>query len=129
MRPATHNPVNSRGFGAPEAGPGEPFLYGSRFRLKAGFEINPAWSPALRVILQAMKDYGIIHIDGGPRMIIASNDTFSEHNWSDPDIGMNPFQLVGSAELSWLDFELVSDTSQVGSMVETTCSRTPINEF
>ena len=129
VRPATHNPVNSRGFGEPEAAPGEAMLYGSRFRLNASFEINPSWSPALRVVLQALKDYGMIHIDGGPRMIIASNDFFSEHNWSDPDIAMNPFQLSGVAELSWQDFELVSDTSQVGSMVDTTCSREPINEF
>ena len=104
-------------------------LYGSRFRLNASFEINPSWPPALRVVLQALKDYGMIHIDGGPRMIIASNDFFSEHNWSDPDIAMNPFQLTGVAELSWQDFELVSDTSQVGSMVDTTCSREPINQF
>lgn len=129
VRPATHNPVNARGFGAPESAPGEAMLYGSRFRLNADFEIDSSWPPALRVVLQALKEYGMIHIDGGPRMIIASNDAFSEHNWSDPDIRMNPFDLTGIARLSWEDFELVSDTTQVGSMVETSCSREPINEF
>lgn len=128
-RPATHNPINSRGFGSPEAAPGEAMLYGSRFRLNANFEIDPSWPPALRVVLQALKEYGMIHIDGGPRMIIASNDGFSEHNWSDPDIRMSPFDLSGIANLSWQDFELVSDPTQVGSMLETTCSREPVNEF
>ena len=129
VRPATHNPIVTRFWGEHEPGPGEPMMYGSRFRLKASFEINPDWPPGLRVVLQALKDYGMQHIDGGPRMIIASNDYTSQFNWSDPDINLGPFQLSGISRLSWKDFELVSDTSQVGSMLDTSCTRTPINEF
>ena len=128
-RPATHNPLRRPGYGEPDSAPGSPMLYGSRFRLRGDFAIDPNWPQALKVILQALKDYGMIHIDGGPRMIITSNDSLSEHNWSDPDINLNPFDLTGIADIHWEDMELVSDPAQVGSMNDTNCSRTPINEF
>ena len=128
-RPATHNPLFSAGWGSAEAGPGQPMLYGSRFRLRKSFEIKPEWPGAIKVILQALKDYGMLHIDGGPRMIILSNDSQSPFGWTDPDINLNPFDLTGKAGLAWQDFELVSDSSDIGSMVDTKCSRTPINEF
>ena len=104
-------------------------MYGSRFRLRNDFVIDSAWPKGLRVILQALKDYGMIHIDGGPRMIITSNDSLSAHSWTDPDINVNPFDLTGIGGLTWSDLELVSDTKKVGSMNETSCSRIPINEF
>ena len=104
-------------------------MYGSRFRLRSDFVINPNWPGGLRVILQALKDYGMIHIDGGPRMIITSNDALSEHSWNDPEITLNPFDLTGIGGLTWSDLELVSNPNQVGSMVDTSCTRTPINEF
>ncbi len=128
-RPATHNPLRSPGWGPTEAGPGTPMMYGARFRLRADFVINPAWPAGLKVIAQALKDYGMIHIDGGPRMIITSNDALSAHSWNDPDIQLNPFDLTGIGGATWSDFELVSDAAQVGSMNDASCSRTPINEF
>ena len=128
-RPATHNPLRLPGWGNPEQGPGTPMMYGSRFRLRSDFVINPNWPGGLRVILQALKDYGMIHIDGGPRMIITSNDALSEHSWNDPEITLNPFDLTGIGGLTWSDLELVSNPNQVGSMVDTSCTRTPINEF
>ncbi len=129
VRPATHNPLRSPGWGEPEAGPGTPMMYGSRFRLRADFAIDPAWPKALRVILQALKDYGMIHIDGGPRMIITSNDSLSAHSWNDPDINLNPFDLTGIGGVTWSDLELISDSKKVGSMNDTICSRIPINQF
>lgn len=128
-RPATHNPLRSPGWGPTEAGPGIPMMYGSRFRLRADFVIRDEWPGALRVILQALKDYGMVHIDGGPRMIITSNDFLSEHSWNDPDIKLNPFDLTGIAGINWADMELVSDPQAVESMNDTVCTRTPINEF
>lgn len=128
-RPATHNPLRKPGWGDAEAGPGKPMLYGSRFRLSKSFVINPEWPAALKVILQALKDYGMVHIDGGPRMIIVSNDSQSPFGWVDPDINLNPFDLTGKAKLRWENFELVSNYDDIGSMADTTCSRTPINEF
>jgi len=128
-RPATHNPLRSPGWGEPEAAPGTPMLYGSRFRLRGDFVIDPAWPKGLRVILQALKDYGMIHIDGGPRMIITSNDALSAHSWNDPDINLNPFDLTGIGGVTWNDLELVSNSRTAESMNDTSCSRIPVNEF
>jgi len=104
-------------------------MYGSRFRLRADFVIREEWPQGLKVILQALKDYGMIHIDGGPRMIITSNDALSAHSWNDPDIQLNPFDLTGIGGVNWADLELVSNPQSVGSMNDTTCTRTPFNEF
>lgn len=122
-RPATHNPLVSSRWGAPEPGPGKPMRYGSHFRLDQGFRISPRWPAALKVVLQALKDYGMYHIDGGPRMIITSNDAFSEHSWNDPDIALNPHDLTQIAGLSWNDFELVSQAGAAGSMAGSSCRR------
>jgi len=125
-RPATHNPISSRGWGEAQQAPGEPLVYGSRLRLSADFEIQSHWPPSLRVVLTALKKYGMFHIDGGPRLFIASNDAMSPYDWDDPDIRLNPYTLSGIAKLSWTDFELVSDYENVGSMVKTHCRRRPL---
>ncbi len=127
-RPATHNPLRSPGWGEAEAAPGQPMRYGSLFRLRQDFRISRWWPPSLKVILQALKDYGMYHIDGGPRMIITSNDAFSEHHWDDPDIALNPFDMTQKARLSWEDFELVSAPDQVGRMGGSDCNRQQIDE-
>jgi len=127
-RPATHNPLRSSGWGEAEAAPGQPMRYGSHFRLRQDLRISPYWPPSLRVILQALKDYGMYHIDGGPRMIITSNDAFSEHHWDDPDIALNPFDMTQTAKLSWEDFELVSNPNEVGRMGRRDCQRRPVVE-
>ena len=127
-RPATHNPIVSVRWGDAEPGPGKPMRYGSHFRLDQGFRISPRWPASLRVILQALKDYGMYHIDGGPRMIVTSNDAFSEHHWDDPDIALNPHDMTTIAGLSWKDFELVSVAGAAGSMRSTDCRRRPQRE-
>lgn len=127
-RPATHNPLVSSRWGNAEPGPGQPMRYGSHFRLDQGFRISPRWPASLRVILQALKDYGMYHIDGGPRMIITSNDAFSEHSWNDPDIALNPYDMTQIARLSWKDFELISVAGRVGRMDRQGCRRRQIVE-
>lgn len=127
-RPATHNPLRSPGWGEAEEAPGKPMRYGSHFRLRADFRISPYWPASLRVILQALKDYGMYHIDGGPRMIITSNDAFSAHSWNDPDIALNPFDMTGKAKLKWQDFELVSAEGDVGRMGRRECGRKQVVE-
>ncbi len=122
-RPATHNPLVSSRWGKHLPAPGQPMRYGSHFRLSKEFQISPEWPPALKVILQALKDYGMYHIDGGPRMIVASHDAFSAHHWRDPDILLNPHDLTQIAHLSWKDFELISAEGETGSMVRRNCSR------
>ncbi len=122
-RPATHNPLSNRNWGPAAEAAGQPMRYGSHFRLDQGFRISPQWPASLRVILQALKDYGMYHIDGGPRMIITSNDAFSEHSWNDADIALNPYDMTSIAKLSWENFELVSAEGAVGSMTRKVCQR------
>ena len=122
-RPATHNPIRSPGWGRPEAGPGIPMMYGSRLRLRSDFEIDRRWPKSLQVVLTALKHYGMLHIDGGPRFIIASNDAYSAHHWDDPDIALDPYLLSQRARLSWTDFELLSDYKTAGSMARRSCRR------
>jgi|GEM_PF-2237478 len=122
-RPATHNPLTSNRWGPPQSAPGQAMRYGSHFRLEKDFEILPSWPPSLRVVLQALKDYGMYHIDGGPRMLIASNDAFSQHHWDDPEIALNPHDLTQVADLSWKNFELISLESATGSMRGKSCRR------
>ena len=127
-RPATHNPVVSVRWGRPVQGPGQPMRYGSHFRLKPNFQISPDWPASLRVVLQALKDYGMYHIDGGPRLIVMTNDAFSPHHWDDPDIALNPRDLNELADVSWSDFELISAQDAFGSMRRSNCSRRSVTE-
>ena len=127
-RPATHNPLVSVRWGKTVRGPGQPMRYGSHFRLKPEFKISPDWPPSLRVVLQALKDYGMYHIDGGPRLIVMTNDAFSPYHWDDPDIALNPRDLNEIADVSWKDFELISDQDAVGSMRRSDCNRRSVTE-
>ena len=122
-RPATHNPLVSKRWGPAEQAPGQAMRYGSHFRLEQDFEILPSWPPSLKVVLQALKDYGMYHIDGGPRMLIASNDAFSQHHWDDPEIALNPHDLTRVADLSWKNFELISAAGNTGNMQDKNCRR------
>ncbi len=127
-RPATHNPIVSARWGKAIQGPGQPMRYGSHFRLKPEFNISPDWPPSLRVVLQALKDYGMYHIDGGPRMIVLTNDAFSPYHWDDPDIALNPRDLNEVADVSWKDFELISTQDEFGSMRRSDCNRRSVTE-
>ncbi len=127
-RPATHNPVVSVRWGKAFPGPGRPMRYGSHFRLKPDFNISSDWPPSLRVVLQALKDYGMYHIDGGPRLIVLTNDAFSPHHWDDPDIALNPRDLNEVADVSWKDFELISEQDSFGSMRRSDCNRRSVTE-
>ena len=127
-RPATHNPIVSARWGAPQEAPGKAMRYGSHLRLDQDFRISPDWPPSLKVVLQALKDYGMYHIDGGPRFIVASNDAYSAHHWDDPDIALNPFDLTQIAGLSWTNFDVISKAGATGSMTRNSCRRRPMRE-
>jgi hypothetical protein len=65
---------------------------GQRFRLKAGFDIS-GFSPQVRVILRAMKEYGLILADNGsPWYISGAPDS----RW-DNDVLHELHQIPGSA--------------------------------
>jgi hypothetical protein len=74
---------------------------GQRFRLKAGFDIS-SFSPPVRVILQAMKTYGLILADNGSAWYISGA----------PDPRWDNDMLVGElAQVRGSDFEAVNVSS------------------
>ena len=74
---------------------------GQRFRLKASFDIS-SFSPAMRVILTAMKRYGIILADNGSAWYVSGAP---DPRWNDDDLVSSFHRIPGSA------FEAVDTSS------------------
>ena len=74
---------------------------GQRFRLKASFDIS-SFSPAMRVILTAMKRYGIILADNGSAWYVSGAP---DSRWNDDDLVSSFHRILGSA------FEAVDTSS------------------
>ena len=87
--PATHETSGSSGTGRP--------AMGARFRLKPSFNIS-GFSAANQVILEAMKNYGIIVADNGSTMYISGAP---DSRWNNDDLAK-----LGGVKLS--DFEMVN---------------------
>lgn len=91
--PARHEASNLTGNQIPPMG--------QRFRLKAGFDLS-RFSAPVRVILQAMKTYGVILADNGSAWYISGV----------PDPGWDNDMLVGElAQVKGSDFEAVDVSS------------------
>src|SRR5207249_11122356 len=91
---------------------------GERFRLKASFDIS-AYPAADRVILQALKDYGMIVADNGGNWFLSGTPS---SRWSDDDLHLLT-QVPGSA------FEAVNLRPVVSSLGQTsgpTAGGTPV---
>jgi hypothetical protein len=74
---------------------------GQRFRLKTGFDLS-GYSPETRVILKALKKYGMILADNGGAWFISGV----------PDERWNNDILVGELrKVKGSDFEAVNETS------------------
>ena len=82
---------------------------GARFRLKASFDISH-YSAADQVILQALKDYGMIVADNGSSWYLSGAPSSS---WNDSDLH-SLTQVVGS------DFEEVDLTPKLTSATAAT---------
>jgi hypothetical protein len=95
------------------AGNNNPALprMGERFRLKQSVDIS-GYSPANRVILQALKDYGMIVADNGRSWYISGAPS---SRWDDNDLH-NLNQIVGS------NFEAVDLTPVVSGLDQTSGS-------
>lgn len=89
------------------AGSNNPALprMGERFRLKQSVDIS-GFSPANRVILQALKDYGMIVADNGSNWFLSGAPS---SRWDDNDLH-NLTQIVGS------EFEVVDLTPVVSGL-------------
>jgi serine/threonine-protein kinase len=94
VRPATHStPATS--------GPDDAPPYGARLRLRADFD-DSGYGAGARVVIEALRTYGMILADGGNLTFTALNDRFTEHTWA--EVGLMPQDLAG---LQWTDFEVV----------------------
>jgi len=79
--------------------------YGTRFRLKDTCNLS-SYSPTARMILQALKDYGMFLADGGGDFQIGADIDVA----SDPDVRA-AFREITSSTINQLDFEIVDESS------------------
>ena len=95
VHPATHagGPASTN----PDAPP-----YGVRFRLKASFDETP-YSAGARVILHAMKKYGMILSDGGNIALTFADDRLSPSKWAALGIVPQTFNSIGVANFDVVD--------------------------
>ena len=115
VRPASHA-------GGP-SGPVDSVPYGSRLRLKAGFNIS-AYNPAAQVILRTLKRYGMVLADGGFVALTAENDRFTTVKWADLGIDSRTFdQQVPAAKVFVGDFEVIDTGTRIAETYE--CVREP----
>lgn len=99
VHPATHA-------GGPQSHATDAIPYGSRFRLRADFDINGFSSnAAVRAILRTLQRYGMVLADGGNVPLTAEVDTYTTHKWSEPGIDIDSHSLFG---ISASDFEVVA---------------------
>jgi len=94
VRPATHA-------GGPSSTDPNAPPYGVRFRLKASFNETP-YTAAQKVILHALKKYGMILSDGGNIALTFADDRLSTAKWATLGIASNSFSSIAVS-----DFEVV----------------------
>ncbi len=94
VHPATHA-------GGPSSANANAPPYGVRFRLKSTFDESP-FNTAERVVLRAMKKYGMILSDGGNIALTFADDRLSSNKWATLGIGSSSFSSIAVG-----DFEVV----------------------
>ncbi len=95
VRPATHA-------GAPSSNDANAPPYGVRFRLKATFDETP-YNAGARVILRALKTYGMILSDGGNIALTFADDRLSTAKWAALGITSQTFNTIGVGEFEVVD--------------------------
>ena len=110
VHPATHA-------GGPTSPNANAPPYGVRFRLKASFDETP-YSANARVILHAMKKYGIILSDGGSIALTFGADRLSTAKWD--TLGIDSHAFFGVAVS---DFEVVDLGAEIALTDD--CVRAP----
>ena len=86
VRPATHA-------GGPDSTDPNAPPYGVRFRLKADFD-ESSYSASERVILKALKTYGMLLSDGGEVPLTFADDRTSTAKWSNLGIQAESFSKI-----------------------------------
>jgi hypothetical protein len=110
VRPATHA-------GGPSATAADAPPYGVRFRLKADFDETP-YNAGERVVLKALKTYGMILSDGGNIALTFSDDRLDTAKWA--TLGVTP-QSFNSIPVS--AFEVVDLGPEIALTYD--CVRNP----
>jgi hypothetical protein len=95
VRPATHA-------GGPSSTDANAPPYGVRFRLKASFDETP-FTPNARIILHALKKYGMILSDGGNIALTFADDRLSTAKWATLGITAQSFNNIGVAQFEVVD--------------------------
>ena len=91
--------------------------YGVRFRLKASFDETP-FNASEKVILHAMKKYGMLLSDGGTIPLTFADDRTSTAKWSSLGVSALSFSTITVD-----DFEVVDFSSPIA--VTNDCVRNP----
>jgi hypothetical protein len=88
--------------GGPSSTTADAPPYGVRFRLKASFDETP-YNAAQRVILRAMKTYGMLLSDGGNIALTFADDRTSTAKWSSLGITPQSFNSIGVESFEVVD--------------------------
>ena len=110
VHPASHA-------GGPSSSNANAPPYGVRFRLKAAFDETP-YNTGQRVILQAMKKYGMLLSDGGNIALTFADDRTTTAKWSSVGITAQSFNSIGVD-----NFEVVDLSAEIA--VTNDCVRNP----
>ncbi|MEO8876162.1 MAG: hypothetical protein ABI461_11290 [Polyangiaceae bacterium] len=110
VHPATHA-------GGPESTDANAPPYGVRFRLKASFD-ESTFSAGAKVILKAMKTYGMLLSDGGNIALTFADDRTTTAKWAGQGITAQSFNAIGVD-----NFEVVDLTPEIA--VTNDCVRNP----
>ena len=102
VRPATHA-------GGPSNHDANAIPYGSRFRLRADFDINGfSNNEGVRAMLRTLKKYGMVLADGGNIPLTGEVDTYTTHKWN--ELGMDSHSLNA---IRPTDFEVVATDAPI----------------
>jgi hypothetical protein len=95
VHPATHA-------GGPSSTNANSPPYGVRLRLKAAFDVTP-YTAGAKVILAAMKKYGILLSDGGNIALTFADDRTTTAKWAGQGITAQTFNSIGVTNFEVVD--------------------------
>jgi hypothetical protein len=101
VAPATH-------YGKPENTSLDSIVYGSRLRLKASFDESKVTSMGAKVIVRALKKYGMLLADGGEIALMAESDKHQtkkwKHNGGTVDLTLQDLRVLTVNDFELTDF-------------------------
>ncbi len=120
IRDGIYTPPATHSTGPTAGGPNMP-PYGVRLRLKASFNENLVTSTGGKVLVRALKKYGMFLADGGNIPLTLQSDRFTKAKWA--DVGITNSQAL--AAITANDFEVVQLGTLTNWKSDTTCYRNP----